>query len=66
MSFLRKTHIENAKKKEANNQDEISKKKTLRSQRTEENGQYMQFSSLQYSKIHVLPYVRQRQEFFYL
>ena len=27
MSFLRKTHIENAKKKEANNQDEISKKK---------------------------------------
>ena len=41
-------------------------KKTLRSQRTEENGEYMQFSSLQYSKIHVLPYVRQRQEFFYL
>lgn len=46
MSFLRKMQIENAKEKEANNQEHEISEQSLQSQRTEENGEYMWFSSL--------------------
>ena len=45
MSFLRKTQIDNLKKKEANNQEDEIFEQSLQSQRTEENGEYMWFSS---------------------
>lgn len=38
--------IENAKEKEANNQEHEISEQSLQSQRTEENGEYMWFSSL--------------------
>ena len=46
MSFLRKMQIENAKKKEANNQEDEYSEQILQSQSTKENGEYMWFSSL--------------------
>ena len=38
--------MENAKEKEANNQEYEISEPSLQSQRTEENGEYMWFSSL--------------------
>ena len=46
MSCLRKMQMENAKEKEANNQEYEISEPSLQSQRTEENGEYMWFSSL--------------------
>ena len=40
MSFLRKIQIENAKKKEANNQEDELSEQSLQSLRSEENTEY--------------------------
>ena len=45
-SFLREMQIENTKKKEANNQEDEISEQSLQSQRTEENGEHLRFSSL--------------------
>ena len=51
MSFLRKTQIDNLKKKEANNQEDEIFEQSLQSQRTEENGEYMWFLSYSMPKL---------------
>ena len=42
MSFLRKMQIEANRQKEANNQEDEISEQSLQSQRTEENGEYIE------------------------